>query len=70
MVISFLLPVSTFANYSTHTHIIPQALSNTYRTFGAVPVTPTSFFRLLSSGEAVLLYPGGVREGLKRRNEK
>jgi len=45
-------------------------LQSTYRTFGAVPVSPTSFFRLLSCGEAVLLYPGGVREGLKRRNEK
>jgi len=47
-----------------------QALQNTYRTFGAVPVAPTSFFRLLACGEAVLLYPGGVREGLKRRHEK
>ncbi len=41
-----------------------------YRTFGAVVVTPTAFFRLLACGECVLLYPGGVREGFKRRDEK
>jgi hypothetical protein len=41
-----------------------------FRTFGAVPVTPTSFYRLLQAGEAVLLYPGGVREGFKRKHEK
>ncbi|EFJ50068.1 hypothetical protein VOLCADRAFT_104015 [Volvox carteri f. nagariensis] len=39
-------------------------------TFGAVRVTPTAMYRLLAAGEAVLLYPGGVREGFKRRNEK
>ncbi len=31
-------------------------------TFGAVPVTGKNFFKLLKNGEAVLLYPGGVRE--------
>ena len=31
-------------------------------TFGAVPVTGKNFFKLLRNGEAVLLYPGGVRE--------
>ncbi|KAG2498570.1 hypothetical protein HYH03_003321 [Edaphochlamys debaryana] len=45
-------------------------LGNMYQSFGAVKVTPTAMFRLLSNGEAVLLYPGGVREGFKRRNEK
>ncbi|KAF5840698.1 hypothetical protein DUNSADRAFT_15793 [Dunaliella salina] len=47
-----------------------KALRRTFSTFGAVPVSPTSFYKLLSCGEAVLLYPGGVREGLKRRHEK
>lgn len=31
-------------------------------TFGAVPVSPTNFYKLLSQDENVLLYPGGVRE--------
>jgi len=49
---------------------LPRSLSNTYRTFGAVAVTPQNFYRLLQQGEAVLLYPGGVREGFKRKHEK
>lgn len=31
-------------------------------TFGAVPVGGRNFFRLLQNKEAVLLFPGGVRE--------
>jgi hypothetical protein len=31
-------------------------------TFGAVPVTASNFFQLMQQGEAVLLFPGGVRE--------
>ena len=31
-------------------------------TFGAVKVGGRNFFRLLKNGEAVLLFPGGVRE--------
>jgi 1-acyl-sn-glycerol-3-phosphate acyltransferase len=38
--------------------------------FGAVPVSGMNFFRLLKQGEAVLLFPGGVREAFKRRDEK
>ena len=29
-----------------------------------------NFYRLMKQGEAVLLFPGGVREAFKRRNEK
>lgn len=38
--------------------------------FGAVPVSPFTCHRLLSNGEAVLLFPGGVREAYKRRGEE
>ena len=31
-------------------------------TFGAVPVGGRNVFRLMQNGEAVLLFPGGVRE--------
>ncbi|KAG2431972.1 hypothetical protein HYH02_013188 [Chlamydomonas schloesseri] len=48
----------------------PAFMGNMFQTFGAVRVTPTAMFKLLAAGEAVLLYPGGVREGFKRRNEK
>jgi len=36
-----------------------------FETFGAVPVSPRALFKLLSRGEAALLYPGGVREAFK-----
>lgn len=41
-----------------------------FTTFGAVPVSGMNFYRLMKQGEAVLLFPGGVREAFKRRNEK
>jgi len=37
--------------------------------YGAVPVSGRNFHRLLSTGQAVLLYPGGVREAYKKRGE-
>uniref|UniRef100_A0A7S0SGW0 Phospholipid/glycerol acyltransferase domain-containing protein n=1 Tax=Mantoniella antarctica TaxID=81844 RepID=A0A7S0SGW0_9CHLO len=39
-------------------------------TFGAVPVSGKNLYKLLAAGEAVLLFPGGVREAYKRRNEE
>ena len=41
----------------------------TFTSFGAVPVSGMNFFRLMKQGEAVLLFPGGVREAFKRKNE-
>lgn len=38
-----------------------------FRLFGTVPVNGNNLYRLLSRGEAALLYPGGVREALKRK---
>ncbi|GAX82792.1 hypothetical protein CEUSTIGMA_g10218.t1 [Chlamydomonas eustigma] len=49
---------------------LSSGLRNLYRTYGAVEVSGQSFFRLLQQKEAVLLYPGGVREAFKRRHEK
>ncbi|KAM7509303.1 hypothetical protein LguiA_019756 [Lonicera macranthoides] len=48
------------------------SLSNfdSYRLMGAVPVSATNFFRLISSKSHVLLYPGGVREALHRKGEE
>ena len=42
---------------------------STFTTFGAVPVTGRNFYKLLAAGECVLLFPGGVREAFKRKNE-
>lgn len=35
--------------------------------FGAVPKTPRNMPKLLRAGEAVLRYPGGVKEALHQK---
>ncbi|KAJ6796258.1 acyltransferase-like protein, chloroplastic [Iris pallida] len=40
------------------------------RIFGALPVSPTNMYRLLSRKSFVLLYPGGAREALHRKGEE
>ncbi|CAK0848093.1 unnamed protein product [Prorocentrum cordatum] len=41
-----------------------------FRQWGAVPVTPRNFIKLLQQGEAVLLFPGGAAEALSRPRDK
>ncbi|KAF8390709.1 hypothetical protein HHK36_025236 [Tetracentron sinense] len=41
-----------------------------FRIMGAVPVSATNFYKLLSSRSHILLYPGGVREALHRKGEE
>ncbi|KAH9743266.1 AB hydrolase-1 domain-containing protein [Citrus sinensis] len=43
------------------------ATFDTHRIMGAVPVSGTNFYKLLSSKSHVLLYPGGMREALHRK---
>lgn len=38
--------------------------------FGAVPVGPTNFVRLLQGKEAILLYPGGVKEAYRKKGQE
>ncbi|CAO2837150.1 unnamed protein product [Amaranthus hypochondriacus] len=40
------------------------------RVFGAVPVTPSNFFKLLKTKSHILLYPGGAREALHYKGEE
>ncbi|XP_075659882.1 phytyl ester synthase 1, chloroplastic-like [Castanea sativa] len=40
------------------------------KVFGAVPVTGSNFFKLLSTKSHVLLYPGGAREALHYKGEE
>ncbi|XP_076922202.1 phytyl ester synthase 1, chloroplastic-like [Bidens hawaiensis] len=40
------------------------------KVFGALPVTPSNFFKLFSSKSFALLYPGGAREALHRKGEE
>ncbi|GAX78319.1 hypothetical protein CEUSTIGMA_g5761.t1 [Chlamydomonas eustigma] len=40
------------------------------KTFGGVPVSGANLYKLLSLGEAALLYPGGAREAMKGKGEK
>lgn len=41
-----------------------------FRIMGAVPVSASNFYKLLSSGSHVLLYPGGMREALHKKGEE
>ncbi|KAK9272317.1 hypothetical protein L1049_002688 [Liquidambar formosana] len=41
-----------------------------FRIMGAVPVSGTNFYKLLSSKSHVLLYPGGLREASHRKGEQ
>lgn len=38
--------------------------SRNFQAFGAVPVTPRNFYRLLQSGQPTMLFPGGAKEAL------
>ncbi|KAG9457589.1 hypothetical protein H6P81_002097 [Aristolochia fimbriata] len=40
------------------------------RVFGALPVTPSNFYKLLQAKSYVLLYPGGAREALHKKGEE
>jgi len=40
-----------------------------FETFGAVRVTPKNYYRLMQTGQAALLFPGGVREVFHGKNE-
>ena len=44
-------------------------MGNLFSNFGAVPVSPRNMFKLLRNGEVLLLFPGGVREALKKSGE-
>lgn len=41
-----------------------------FQTFGAVMVTPKNFYRLMATGQAGLLFPGGVREVFHGKGEE
>jgi pimeloyl-ACP methyl ester carboxylesterase len=43
--------------------------SSMFSKFGAVKVTPRNYYRLLQTGQNVLLFPGGVREVFHGKNE-
>ncbi|RLN23622.1 acyltransferase-like protein [Panicum miliaceum] len=43
---------------------------DTVSMYGGLPVTPINMYRLFERNEFVLLYPGGVREALHRKNEE
>lgn len=41
-----------------------------HRLMGAVPVSPSNLYKLLSSKSYILLYPGGMREALHNKGEE
>lgn len=46
------------------------SLYDDYRFMGAIPVSASNFYKLLSSKSHALLYPGGMREALHRKGEE
>ncbi|CAI6010293.1 unnamed protein product, partial [Closterium sp. NIES-65] len=42
-------------------------MAEEFRLFGAVPVTPKVLHRLMATDQAALLFPGGMREALRKR---
>ncbi|KAL2907092.1 hypothetical protein RDABS01_005802 [Bienertia sinuspersici] len=46
------------------------SMFDSYRIMGAVPVSASNFYKLLSSRSHVLLYPGGMREALHKKGEE
>lgn len=47
-----------------------RAFADFMTEFGAVPVSARNMIQLLKNGESVLLFPGGVREAYRRKNEE
>ncbi|KAG2597578.1 hypothetical protein PVAP13_5KG235900 [Panicum virgatum] len=58
--------------FGTKSESSRQELSrlDTVSMYGGLPVTPINMYRLFERNEFVLLYPGGVREALHRKNEE
>lgn len=52
------------------TSIEHNPMAEEFRVFGAVPVSPANTYKLLANQEAALLFPGGVREALRKRAEE
>ncbi|GAV75889.1 DAGAT domain-containing protein/Abhydrolase_6 domain-containing protein, partial [Cephalotus follicularis] len=51
--------------------VLPELSTfDTVRVMGAVPVSATNFYKLLSSKSHVLLYPGGMREAIHMKGEQ
>ena len=42
-------------------------MAEQFRVFGAVPVSAQNAYKLMANGEAVLLFPGGGREALRKK---
>lgn len=59
-----------------HPELFTQSSSSEFsyfdylKVFGAIPVTPSNFFKLLATNSHILLYPGGAREALHRKGEE
>jgi hypothetical protein len=47
----------------------PGGVNGDLYEFGAIPVTPKNYYRLMQSGQAGLLFPGGAKEALSGRKD-
>ena len=48
-------------------NLLDISMYDIIRLMGAVPVSSTNFYKLMSSKSHILLYPGGMREALHRK---
>ena len=64
-----LFAMSNITDLQGRTPGLPRRIGNPfngdYQSFGAVPVTPRNFYRMLQSNQTALLFPGGAKEALK-----
>jgi len=62
--------VAASARDAAETNRVSRDGLSQFTAFGAVPVSGKNLYKLLAAGECVLLFPGGVREAFKRKDEK
>ena len=64
-----LFSMSNVTDLQGRTPGLPRRIGNPfngdYQSFGAVPVTPRNFYRMLQTNQTALLFPGGAKEALK-----
>ncbi|PXF49942.1 Acyltransferase-like protein [Gracilariopsis chorda] len=57
-------------HFGLYSEVSDGKWENFIKALGAVRATPLSFYRLLSAGDRILLFPGGAREVCRRRGER
>ncbi|KAG5254340.1 acyltransferase protein [Salix suchowensis] len=62
--------VPLISNFLLERNILIRGIAHPLLTMGAVPVSGSNFYKLMSSKAHALLYPGGMREASHRKGEE